>query len=181
MVMDIIHKLKYVIKFKNPVDIFDVIKRIQIQLRHDFVANNQSIIVIELNSSDLLLTQTDFMKKYNNIYINKNWINLNSDLYNDISMNNTKLITYIKEEYLHLLEIKSRRTLYDYDKDKPFENFSEDEYIDFWLKYMRSFKTDINNIVLPENEQRLIDTILSDHDTKDNIEFNGWSDGWFIY
>ena len=181
MVMDIVHELKYVIKFKNPVDIFDVIKRIQIQLRHDFVGNKHGIEVIKLKQSDLLLSQTEFMEKYGNIYRTKHWITLNSDMYDDLSINNSKLITYIKEEYSHFLEIKSRRTLSEYDENKPFENFSEDEYINFWLEYMKSFKTDINNIVLPENEQRLLDTILSDPDTRDNIEFNGWADGWFVY
>jgi hypothetical protein len=182
MVMDIVHELKYIIKFKNPVDKFNVIKQIQIDLRNDFVGDQNMVEVISIKPDNPIIANSDFFAKYQKLYNSKHWIPFSSEHYQNISLDNVELINIIKKEFGYLSESMScGRKLSYYDENKPFENLTESDYINLWLDYMNSFKSLVDNIVLDINEQLLIQTIKSHPDVVDNIDFIGWTDKWMIY
>jgi hypothetical protein len=191
---DIIHELKYVIIFDKPVDLFDVIKHLQIDLRNDFVGNQYMIEVIKIRPEDDIFKQTDFYKKYIELFINKDWIHINSSLYNNISIDNQTLINTIKNDYKqyvlnqtlnHSTNIEQNHSTnieqnHSTNIEQPplFINISESEYINFWLDYMRTYKNTIDNIILDQKEQLLIQKAKLHPQIKNNIKFIGWIDLW---
>ncbi len=76
--MSVGHYLEYIIEFKNPVDLFDVIYQLKIQTRNNFEGNEKKITICRLHS-DLIygrelndpvnrFANTEFIKKYANIW-----------------------------------------------------------------------------------------------------------------
>jgi len=69
MVFDIIHKIKYVIEFKEPVDYFDVILQKQIDMRLKFYGNENELTLINLDSYNERLSYSKFFHTYEKYFM----------------------------------------------------------------------------------------------------------------
>ncbi len=180
MVMDIVHKIKYVIEFKQPVDYFNVILQKQIDLRQKFSGNENNIIILELDSSHKRLTETNFYSKFGKIFSNHNYFGRKS--YLDLSNDSNKYVTF-KDFYKDATERSKYMLLPEYFLDldetvilKKIVSYEEYEYkVDLLLEEFTLF---CNTFEFNLDERKIIDSIILDPNLKSNIKFCGWKDYW---
>jgi len=176
MVMDIVHKIKYVIEFKNPVDYYNVILQKQIDLRLKFEGNENCITIFDFDSYNERLVDTIFFSKYKDIFSNNNIIGRISYLnfYDDPDR-----YLILKDKY-KLLE-KNRWTpkiLISKEDNNSIISYEEFEFnIDVMLE---EFKLFCKFFEFNEDEKKIISSIVEDTNLKSNIKFMGWKDYWII-
>ena len=96
MVMNIVHKIRYVIKFKKPVDYFDIVLQKQIDTRFKCADSSTTIITVSKFElwNDKRLLDSEYMKKYSTLFANYNI------RYNFLELNNCPYKYYkIKDIY----------------------------------------------------------------------------------
>ena len=164
MVMDIVHKIKYVIEFKQPVDYFNVILQKQIDLRLKFDGNINIINVLDLDNGNERLYGTTYYSKYKSYFHNfkiKSFLTLND------SPDKYKIINKIYKEMLY------DKYFNELIKVKSYEEF---EY-EFDLM-LEEFKVFCDNFEFNSDEVKIINSIMEDENLKSNIKFYGWKDYW---
>ena len=180
MVMDVVHRIRYVIKFKEPVDYFDVVLQKQIDTRFMCTdCSSTNITVIKLDSNDERLSNSEYMKKYSTLFTNYNI------RYKFLELNNSpNKYDIIKELYIKFLTFGIREIQY-YKLEKvedevgmgiiiPYEEF--EHYFETMLDEFHLF---LNTWEFEDGEKRFIDSIVMDE--KLNIEFAGWIDEWICH
>jgi len=179
MVMTIVHKIKYVIKFKEPVDYYNVVLQKQIDAR--FKCSDDStmdIIVINLDLNNKRLYDTEYMKKYSTLFANYDirckFLGLNNcpDKYNKIKD------IYKTYETYDISELK-------YYKLEKVENgndmgviMSYEEFEYYYETMLNEFHLFLNTFEFEDEEKKFIDSIIMDEKLKLNIDFAGWIDEW---
>jgi hypothetical protein len=179
MVMDIVHTIKYVIEFKQPVDYFNVILQKQIDLRLKFSGNVNNIIVFDLNTNNKRFTETNFYSKYKNTFSNFGVIGQNN--YSDLTNlpNKYFILKHIFNEinFLKYIDEWTPELLLKKDGNKiEIVSCEEFEYnVDLMLE---EFKVFCDNFEFNLDEKKIIDSIIQDENLKSNIKFCGWKDYW---
>jgi len=184
MVMDIIHKIKYVIEFKNPVDYFNVILQKQIDLRLKFNGDENCITILDFDPvNEKRLKDTKFILNYGDVFSNYNIIGQNSYYKLD---NNPDKYNELKNRYNSIGKIVSHWTpkiLIHKDNNnnnnKTIVSYEEFEYnFDLMLE---EFKLFCNFFEFNEDEKKIISSIVEDPSLKSNIKFIGLKDYWISY
>ena len=177
MVIDIVHKIKYVIKFKNPVDYFDVILKKQIDMRLKFDANENCITIFDYNSyNNERLRDTKFFSKYGDIFSNHYTFGQISyyKLYEDPDK-----YSQLKNRYKRIEKDISRWTpeiLLSSEDNSKIVSYEEFEYnIDIMFE---EFKLFCKFFEFNEDEKRVISSFVEDPNLKSNIKFIGFKDYW---
>ena len=174
--MNIVHKIKYVIEFKNPVDYFDVILQKQIDLRLEFDGNENCITILDFDSGNKRLRDTKFFSNYEDIFSNYDVIGQISyfKLYEDPDK-----YTHLKYRYERIEKKISHWTpkiLLSGEDNNLVVSYEEFEYnIDIMLE---EFKLFCKFFEFNEDEKRIILSIVEDQNLKSNIKFIGWRDYW---
>lgn len=185
MVMDIVHKLKYVIEFKNPVDYFNVILQKQIDLRLKFDGNEECITIFDYDSDNKRFEDTKFFSKYKNVFNNNYFLGQCSYLQ---FYDNPDKYSILKNKYSRLKKecelgpIVTGRTpqiLISDDDNQQLASYEEFEFkIDVMLE---EFKLFCNFFEFNEDEKKIISSIIEDTNLKSNIKFMGWEDYWIVW
>jgi hypothetical protein len=180
MVIYYIHKIRYVIKFKETVDYFDVVLQKQIDTRFkcaDCSTREINVIRFEL-SEDKRLCDSEYMKKYSTLFANYNirykFLELNNspDKYNVI-----KYIYKIVECYdIRLLKYYKLEKMEDGIGMGVIMSYEEFEY--YFETMLEEFHLFLNTWEFEDGEKKFIDSIVMDEKLKPNIEFAGWIDEW---
>ena len=171
--MDIVHKLKYIIVFKEPVDYFNVILQKQIDLRLKFSGNER------LYDSKFYHTYKEYFTSYN---FQKSFLILKNSsdkcetikyLYESLSKN------VLSNNYKYIPNfLKIENSLFNSDSNDKIISYKEFEYIfDLMLEELLLFCDDFK---FDNDEQKIINSIIQDENLNSNIEFCGWKDYWTI-
>lgn len=181
MVMDIVHKLKYVIEFKNQVDYFNVILQKQIDLRLKFDGNENCITIFNSDSNNNRFNNTYFFSTYRDVFTNYNVMRRISyfEFYDEP---NRYII--LKNEYESIYEDILSKAIWlpkiclPSTDDNKIVSYDEFEYnIDVMLE---EFKLFCNLFEFNEDEKKIISSIVEDENLKSNIKFIGWKDYWIV-
>lgn len=183
MITEIIHRIKYVIKFKEPVDYFNVLLQKQIEARFacdSCTTTEINVIKFELwnDWNNKRLSDSEYMKKYSELFTNYNirykFLELNNSLnkYDKIKNIYQAYETYdIRElKYYKLEKVENgvgMGTIMTYEE---FENYFETMLEEFHL-FLNTWK-------FTDEEKIFIDSIVMDEKLKSNIKFAGWIDEW---
>lgn len=180
MVMDIVHKIRYVIKFKEPVDYFNIVLQKQIDARFKCAnCSTREINVIKFGlSEDKRLYDSEYMKKYSTLFANYNirykFLELNNspDKYNKIKDIYKTCETYdIRQlKYYKLEKVEDGVGM---GVIMPYDEF---EY--YFETMLEEFHLFLNTWEFEDGEKKFIDSIAMDEKLKPNIEFAGWIDEW---
>lgn len=172
--MDYVHKIKYVIEFKEPVDYFDIILQKQIKLRLKFDGDEKHINLLEIEQYNERLYNSIYYQTYKNYFtshdIHKSFLELNN------SSNKCEIIQHIynllkKNDYDdNLLRKEPNNIIISYEE---FE-FNFELMLEEFLVFCNNFK--FNN-----DEENIINSFTNDETIKSNIKFCGWKDYWAIY
>jgi len=176
MVMDIVHKIKYVIEFKNPVDYFDVILKKQIDLRLKFDGNENCITIFDFDSMNKRLMDSKFYSKYGDIFSNFSVIGEIS--YSKLYDNPDKYskLKYRYERIKKNVDHWTPKILLSREDNNLIVSYEEFEYnIDVMLE---EFKLFCKFFEFNEYEKKIISSIIEDPNLKSNIKFIGWIDYW---
>lgn len=164
--MDIVHKIRYIIEFKQPVDYFDVILQKQIDLRLKFEGNENRIIVLDLSDCNQSLSKSKYYSKYKSLFNNYNLRISHLEL-----INSSDKYDIIKHIYSNQKENNSLIF-----KDKKSNSYDEFEYeFDLMLEELNVF---CNTFEFDSNQNKIINSIIEDPNLKSNIKFCGWQDYW---
>lgn len=190
MVVDIIHTVKYVIKFKNPVDYFDIVLQKQIDARFKFAnGTSEEICVIDL-TFDRRFLDSEYMKKYSELFLSRdlnlryNFLELNNShdkysiiekLFKDLSLYNNPLSKYYLNEY-HDVFKKCKKTSVTIRDLKKMDD--KDEFSHCIETMLEEFHFFLNTFQFTDEEKKFINSIVMDDKIKSNIEFAGWIDEW---
>jgi hypothetical protein len=156
------HKLTYYIEFKNPVDIFDVILPKQIKLRQIFEYTENYIKVSIISAFDNKIFTDEFTDKY--------------DIYEkNIRFTHKGLLEYSNDPAKYF----SVKRFYRLDKKNIEIPYEEYEY-EFDV-FLDEFGLLVNQLVLNEQEQKIVDIFLQDPKISSNIKFVGWKDDFEYY
>jgi hypothetical protein len=159
MVMDLVHKLEYIIEFIEPIDYFNVILQKQIDLRIKYKGDVEKIVIVNLDRSSDRLNSSDFMKKHDRDFNNFSYYRVNF-----LELNNSP------DKYSHI------KYLYKKIKDDCDKSLEEYEYnFDLMLE---EFKLFVDKFEFNSDEKRIIDAFVLDKKIKSNIKFIGWKDYW---
>lgn len=180
MVMDVVHRIRYVIKFKEPVDYFDVVLQKQIDTRFMCTdCSSTNITVIKLDSNDERLSNSEYMKKYSTLFTNYNI------RYKFLELNNSpNKYDIIKELYIKFLTFGIREIQY-YKLEKIEDGvgmgviMSYEEFEYYFETMLDQFHLFLNTWEFEDKEKKFIDSIVMDE--KLNIEFAGWIDEWICH
>jgi hypothetical protein len=176
MVMDIVHKIKYIIEFKNPVDYFDVILQKQIDLRLEFDGNENCITIFDFDSRNKRLRDTNFFSNYEDIFSNYNVIGQTSyyKLYED--PDKYSKLKYIYERIEKDISHWTPKILLSSEDNNLVVSYEEFEFnIDIMLE---EFKLFCKFFEFNEDEKKIISSIVEDPNLKSNIKFIGLIDYW---
>lgn len=180
MVMELVHRIRYVIKFKEPVDYFNVVLQKQIDTRFKCAdSSTKKINVIKfVLSEDKRLSDSEYMKKYSTLFVNYNisykFLELNNcpnkyniikDIYKKIKRYNMSELKYYKLEKVE--DGVGMGVIMPYDE---FEYYFE--------TMLNEFHLFLNTFEFEDGEKKFIDSIVMDKKLKPNIEFAGWIDEW---
>jgi hypothetical protein len=181
MVMDLIHKLEYVIEFIDPVDYFDVVLQKQIDLRLRYEGNTKKIVIVDFDNRfdgtvNSRLVSSCFIKKYTRYFNDCSHfrgslleLNNSADKYNDVKYIYNKLTNErgYNRNYL---------PVYIYNDDGDIISYEEFEYnVDLMLE---EFKLFVDKFEFNSDEKRITDAFVLDEKIKSNIKFIGWRDYW---
>ncbi len=160
------HVLEFVIEFINPVDLFDVIYKLKIQTRNDFIGNSKKIIVCRLrpyktygvdeNDISNQFVNSEFYIKYENIW------NENRVIYTDHErrfLDNKK-----KYEEDYLMEYNNLDGFYEYHNNI--------------IQLSNELEKSCDELKLTDCELNLIDSVNQFPNLKENIKYIGWKDTW---
>lgn len=184
MVIMVVHKIRYVIKFKELLDYFNVVLQKQIDTR--FKCNKCStnkIYIIDFGiSDDKRLFNSEYIKKYSTLFLN------NNIRYEFLKLNNSPdKYQIIKELYKKFLDYDTI-VLQHYKLEKIVDGVGMDviipyEEFEYYFETMlNEFHLFLNNWEFEDGEKKFIDSIIMDEKLKLklNIEFVGWIDKWVI-
>lgn len=189
MVFKIVHTVKYVIKFKNPIDYFDIVLQKQIDARFKFAnGTSEKIIVIDLTSDSRFL-DSEYMKKYSDLFLSHDlrykFLELNNSpdkysiiekIFTDLSLKNK----YYLNEFIDVFDTckKTCVTIRDLKKIRD-----KDEFNYCFETMLEEFHFFLNTLQFIDEEKKFIDSIVMDDEIKSNIEFAGWIEEyeWIVH
>lgn len=158
MVMNIVHKIKYVIEFKNPADYFNVILQKQIDLRLKFDDNVNCIIIFDSDPYNKRLENTNFFSNYKDSFSKYNIIGPKSYLN---FYDNPNRYSILKDEYISLEKSVYRLTpkiLLSKEDNNSIVSYEEFEFnIDVMLE---EFKLFCKFFEFNEDEKKIISSQL---------------------
>lgn len=185
----IVHTVKYVIKFKNPVDYFDIVLQKQIDARFKFAnGTSEEIIVIDLTSDSRFL-DSEYMKKYSELFLSRDlrykFLELNNspDKYSIIDEIFKKFILYrlfskyYDNEFIDVFNTCEKTCVTIGDLIKIHD---KDEFNYCFETMLEEFHFFLNTFQFADEEKKFIDSIVMDDEIKSNIEFAGWIDEWIV-
>ncbi len=164
------HVLEYIIEFKNPVDLFDVIYQLKIITRNDFIGNSKKIIICRLSPYKKYQTIDD--DPINRFAISK-FIASHANKWNNSS--DRVIFTGFERTFnLHKEEFKQDYQELNDNLDKFEEHYNE------IIELSNEFEKTCDKLELTKEEFKLIDSINKFPGLKDNISFMGWRDTWIV-
>jgi len=173
MVMETVHRLRYIIKFDKPVDYFDVFLQKQIDTRIKFGGDENLVILFDFNymSNDdrfrHLINNYFCIKAHNNLL----WEGLE---YIDHTYEPSNFVNMVKDsdkikKYIN----KSYPTFHKYYKNLEFSDYEK-----HMNNALEQFQLFITNFEFNADEKKVLNAFLLDDKVKTNIKFVGWEDYW---
>jgi hypothetical protein len=173
MPMDLQHRIRYIIRLTEPVDLFDVIYKLKIATRIDFNATTTQIVLTDYipNKSD-----SEFFQTYSNIW------NSSSNYFSFKNISNLDP-SDVEEKFKNQYEFINMRKSYDNHSissteitDPPIDSF--ENYYGFWQTIFTKLDEFFASKTLDPESEKVLEAIMQTPELKDNIKSIGWEDYW---
>ena len=195
MPMDLQHRIKFIIRFDLPVDLYDVIYMLKIKTRTDFIADTKQIILIDkipsdsdsdlASDSDLVKDQTtdqitnpkpefNFFQTYSKVWNS----HLNYFSFKNISeLDPADLEERFRSNY-EMINMRNQRSTYSDTDSNHIPTDTFENYFEYWKTLFARLDEFFKSKTLDPESKKVLDAIMETPELKDNIKSIGWEDYW---